>query len=226
MKCCYCEQTRIVKRQEVTERMLEDGLCCEATVDRATLRRRRITEAARALFVANGFHATGVAQIARESGIAVGQLYRDFAAKEDIVADIVAGDCEAFMARSALAEAIERRDEAAVWQWLCEFVKPDAEADADPMMAEIIAESSRNERIAAIFANKRKEITDCMLEALTLLAPGEALAGRRAVLAELSLALSLGITMHRLINPGLDADRLTDHAMDVIRREIDAMRAG
>ena len=42
--------------------------CCGLPADRAATRRRRIIEAARSLFVANGFHATGVAQIARESG--------------------------------------------------------------------------------------------------------------------------------------------------------------
>ena len=59
---------------------------------RAALRRRRITDAARKLFVANGFHATGMAQLAKASGIAVGQIYRDFAAKEDIVAALVTAD--------------------------------------------------------------------------------------------------------------------------------------
>ena len=46
--------------------------------EKALLRREKIVSAARRLFIANGFHATGVAQIAKESGIAVGQIYRDF----------------------------------------------------------------------------------------------------------------------------------------------------
>ncbi|MDE0877320.1 MAG: helix-turn-helix domain containing protein [Sphingomonas bacterium] len=201
-----------------------DALCCEGPVDRAGLRRRRIIEAARALFVANGFHATGVAQIARESGVAVGQLYRDYAAKEDIVAEIVTGDCETFMARAALAEAIERRDESAVWNWLRNFIEPDDDADADPMFAEIVAESARNERIAGIFARNRDEVTDCMRKALMLLAPGDALAKRRELLADLILTQSLGVTQHRLIDPMFDAKRLTDLVMTVITREIEAMR--
>jgi len=43
--------------------------------ERANARRERIMASARRLFLINGFHATGVAQIARESGVAVGQLY-------------------------------------------------------------------------------------------------------------------------------------------------------
>ncbi|WP_443018235.1 helix-turn-helix domain-containing protein [Sphingobium sp. TKS] len=40
----------------------------------------------RDLFVKRGFHQTGMAQIASSSGIAVGQIYRDFANKEAIIA--------------------------------------------------------------------------------------------------------------------------------------------
>jgi AcrR family transcriptional regulator len=54
---------------------------CPGTGGKAAQRREKIIEAARKLFIDNGFHATGVAQIAKESGIAVGQLYRDFASR-------------------------------------------------------------------------------------------------------------------------------------------------
>ncbi|RZM06398.1 MAG: TetR/AcrR family transcriptional regulator, partial [Sphingomonas sp.] len=37
---------------------------------------------ARRLFVEHGFHSTGIALIAKESGVAVQQLYRDFPSKE------------------------------------------------------------------------------------------------------------------------------------------------
>ena len=81
----------------------EDGMsnaefCCTAPKKKAEQRRDRVIEAARKLFIDKGFHGTGIAQIAKDSGIAVGQLYRDFSAKEDIVAAIVNGDCCSFMA--------------------------------------------------------------------------------------------------------------------------------
>ena len=134
-------------------------------------------------------------------------------------------DCEMFMARNALAQAIEQRDEAAVWAWLRDFIEPNADGNADPMFAEIVAESARNERIAAIFAHNRDDVTDCMLRALRLLAPGDALAARRALLAELILTQSLGVTLHRLLDPTRDAKHLTDIVMVVITREIEEMRA-
>ena len=67
-------------------------MCCpsppNARAGRATARREKVIQAARTAFKANGFHATGIAQIAHASGVAVGQIYRDFANKEAIVAEI------------------------------------------------------------------------------------------------------------------------------------------
>ena len=56
-------------------------------------------DVARTLFTEQGFHRTGVAQIAAASGIKVGQIYRDFADKEAIVAAIVESDLAAFLQR-------------------------------------------------------------------------------------------------------------------------------
>ncbi len=75
--------------------MLHPPSACRAT--RADDRRRHLIDVARKLFTEHGFHATGVAQIAAASGIRVGQIYRDFSGKEDIVAAIVAEDVAAFL---------------------------------------------------------------------------------------------------------------------------------
>src|SRR3546814_18698263 len=52
---------------------------------RSAARRQHILATTRDLFVKRGFHQTGMAQIASSSGIAVGQIYRDFANKEAII---------------------------------------------------------------------------------------------------------------------------------------------
>ncbi len=200
-----------------------EGLRCEPMRDRARLRRQRIIDAARILFNENGFHATGVAQIARASGVAVGQIYRDFEAKEDIVAEIVEGDLAEFMACDSLHRAISTGDAAQVREWIRHFLGP-THRDAKPLFAEIVAESSRNERIAAIFSRVRQEVNASMLAALTLLAPGDHVASRRALLADLVLTQSLGLMQFRLSHPGVDTDGLTDLIMSVIAREVDALR--
>ena len=195
---------------------------CGAVVDRAELRRRRIIAAARNLFVCNGFHATGVAQIAKASGVAVGQIYRDFEAKEDIVAAIVEGDCARLLERDSLHRAIESGDVDAAWRWIRQFIQPGPDREATVMFAEIIAESTRNDRIASIFARTSADVTANVLEALSLIAPGAAAACHRAILAELILTQSLGLKQRMLLQPDLDIDGLVSAIMTEIARSLDA----
>jgi AcrR family transcriptional regulator len=198
--------------------------CCGERSSRADLRRRKLIETARMLFIQNGFHATGIAQIARESGIAVGQIYRDFSAKEEIVAALVEEDCGQFMDVGTLDAAIGDGDSDAVRAWLRHFVDPDDDRDGDRMFAEIVAEASRNERIAAIFVGLQDRYRSNLLAALEILAPGEEVADRRATLADTIMTLSIGLLHHRLIRPTLDTPALTAALRALIDREVDALR--
>ena len=200
------------------------GLCCAPAPGRAGIRRRRIIDAARILFIANGFHATGVAQIARLSGVAVGQIYRDFDSKEEIVAEIVESDCAVLMARESLHQSIAAGDTAGVRAWIAPFIHPRERSATEPLLAEIMAESARNERIADIFARNRDDIRGAMLAALALLVPGDDIAGSRALLADMILTQSLGLMQYRLVQPDLDTDRLATAMMEVVTREIELMR--
>ncbi len=201
-----------------------EGLCSGGMRDRAGSRRLRVIDAARKLFVNNGFHATGVAQIARESGVAVGQIYRDFEAKEDIVAAIVEGDCYAFLERESLYRAIAAGDETLVWAWIRQFMRPSDQSTSEPLFAEIIAESTRNARIAAIFTRTQGAVEGDMHAALALLAPGDHLARRRAVLGDMILTQSLGLMQHRLLRPLRDTDMLLEMILAAIAAEVRAMR--
>ena len=187
---------------------------------RADARRRRITDAARKLFVANGFHATGMAQLARESGVAIGQIYRDFQSKEDIVAALVEENCIRLMMYDQLEAAIDLRDSAGVRAWLLEFLDPGDCRDDARLFAEIIAESGRNARIAAIFHALHDQLRGHIIAALLLLAPAPHLAARREATTEALMTLSIGLFQYgfiapeRPIAPVLHAlERLVDRAL-------------
>lgn len=203
--------------------MIEPNICCGASKTKSEERRGRVTEAARKLFIDNGFHATGIAQIAKESGVAVGQLYRDFSCKEDIVAAIVNTDCRTFMAADSLRLAIGNGDEDQVRDWIRQFVMPDDDEDSC-LFAEILAEAARNTRIAAIFDDINNDVRVLMLEALSMLAPGASLAGRRSALADAILTMSLGMLHHQLIRPDLELTALVDTLLAIVDRDIDALR--
>ena len=54
--------------------------------------KERILEAARTLFDSHGFHQSSMAELAVAAQVSVGQIYRLFKGKEDIIAAIVQAD--------------------------------------------------------------------------------------------------------------------------------------
>ena len=203
--------------------MIESEICCGAPRNKTEARREKVIDAARKLFIENGFHATGIAQIAKESGVAVGQLYRDFSSKEDIVAAIVNTDCRTFMAADSLRIAIDNGDEGQVRDWIRQFVLPEEDVDDGRLFAEIIAEAGRNDRIAAIFDRTHHDVHTLMLAALDMVAPGAALAERRSVLADVILTMSLGLLHHQLVGRRVTVTPLVQAMIAIIDRDIDAI---
>jgi len=197
--------------------------CCTRGDSRADVRRRKLIETARKLFIENGFHATGIAQIAQQSGIAVGQIYRDFSSKEEIVAGLVREDCARFMTIDVLNEAIRHRDARAVHAWLLHFVEADDDIEGDRLFAEIVAESARNERIASIFTTLQDELRGNMLAALALLAPGDDNTAQRVVVADSIMTMSLGLLHHRLFRPSLAVEPLVRALQSLVNAQIEAL---
>ena len=195
------------------------GLCDVAPSGRAAARRQRIVDAARRLFAANGFHATGVAQIAKESGILVGQIYRDFASKEDIVAQIVTADCAAFMAREQLDDAIAAGDHAAVWAWIRNLIEPDEPGVAETLFIEIVAESARNERIRDIFERTRRDADTPIRRALAFVMHPDTGAQRLAVFVDWLLAQSLGLQQLRALHPESNIAPIADVIVQTLKAE-------
>lgn len=199
--------------------------CCSLFANRAEQRRRLVTETARKLFMENGFHATGMAQLAKESGVAVGQIYRDFSSKEDIVAAICNSDCGEFMQSGQLDAAIESGDSQGVREWLRHFLDAEDPEGDDRLFAEIVAEATRNARIATIFHRLRGEFESRLSAALTMLAPGDLLAERRRLLADMIMTLSLGLSYFQLLHQPKDMPALTAKLIEMVDRELDALCA-
>ena len=207
--------------------MTSTGTCPDAhtTLSRAEMRRQRVTEAARKLFIENGFHATGMAQVARTSGVAIGQIYRDFSSKEEIVAALVESDCSRLMMYNVLEAAIRDDDKDAVRVWLHEFVEPSDDPDDARLFAEIIAEAARNERISAIFRQMQDDLRRHMDEALEMLAPAKAVEARRATLTEVVTTLSMGMMHQQLMRPDVDLGGVVRGVQRVLDRELTALSA-
>jgi len=184
----------------------EDG-CCEDDADatwlpvsrgeKALLRRRKLVDAARTLFGEHGFHGTGMAQIAEASGIRVGQIYRDFESKEDIIAAMVGIDLSDFLDEAALARGLAAGDRDAVRGWLLDLMIRKQEPNDTTLLPEILAEASRNPRVAAIMREGDDRIRQQVGAALAMLVPGADAACRRCA-EELLMTLMMGGCSRRM----------------------------
>ena len=209
------------------ENRVSDGICrvlCCSTPSRADARRDRLLEAARALFAERGFHSTGVAQIAKASGVLVGQIYRDFANKEEIVAAIASRDLEASLAEAELERAAQAGDVAAVRAWIRRFVTAKVDKDCR-LAAEIMAESMRNPRIADTFRAIQRRVRCSLSRALESLAPGLAREHERALTAEVILTIGSGIFHLGAADGVRVGPEVAARLIALVDREVDALIA-
>lgn len=190
---------------------------------RAELRREHLLETARALFIEHGFHQTGMAQISTASGIKVGQIYRDFESKEDIIAAICERDVAAWLEEDILATAVKAGDIRAVRDWLDRFLRSDEPVEECRLMSEIVAESGRSARIAELNTTIDRKVRDSLSAALTAISPHDDRSDARDSLTDFILALGLGIMMRRTFDPELKVEPLFRYVSAVVDERIQAL---
>ncbi|WP_347302694.1 TetR/AcrR family transcriptional regulator [Croceibacterium sp. TMG7-5b_MA50] len=166
---------------------------------RAQERRSHLLAVARRLFEQQGFHQTGIAQIATESGIKVGQIYRDFASKEAIIAAICESDVAAWLEEDVLAAAVEQADPQAIWAWLGRFNQSDTSNDY-ALVAEIIAEAARNERVAEIYRALDDRVLDSLSAALVAIAPPDTDQAAINAFAQFILTFGVGVASRTIVH--------------------------
>ncbi|WP_136660454.1 TetR/AcrR family transcriptional regulator [Nitratireductor sp. XY-223] len=113
-------------------------------------RKMRIVDAALACFLENGYHQTGVRDIARKAGISLGNLYNHFSGKEAVLAEIAALDRQELQPFLDMLSDHSKPDET-----LMRFVSAYAGYAAHPenvvLTVELVSESVHNADIAALF---------------------------------------------------------------------------
>jgi AcrR family transcriptional regulator len=190
---------------------------------RLAARRKRVADAARNLFAAHGFENTQIVQISAAAGVRVGQIYRDFDSKEEIVADIVRADLAEFLDEDGLDKAIVDGDPAAARRWIAQLIRC-VDPTEGRMLAQITVEASRNETIALLFQRATRCISDALDRAIALIAPN-ATPGDRAQLADIIIALMMGLPQRRIAAPAADLTALADCFVALIERELDRLAA-
>ncbi len=185
----------------------------------AAERRERIITAARELFARQGFHGTGVAQIAQLSGVLVGQLYRDFSGKEELIAAIVERDIGNLLDDPDLADAVASGEASQLNAWLRHFIGRGLDQETRSVLTDILSEATRNAKIADILQTGYHRLRTRLVSAAFVWIPEAEKHGARQELAELILTAA-GAIQHRQIF-GLTVDGGTvDKLVDLIDREL------
>ncbi|WP_165927076.1 TetR/AcrR family transcriptional regulator [Sphingomonas sp. BK235] len=191
---------------------------------KANARRAKIVQAARELFAEHGFHATGMARISERSGVLVGQIYRDFANKEAIVAALAEQDLADFLGGDELCAGRCAIDRVAVRAWIERFITC-ADMPDERLVSEIIAETARNPRLAEIFRSLDERLRERLMEALRTIVPDARAIESLRCLAESILVVSAGVFQRRLVKNRETPPAVVAMLMDFIDRELDRLGA-
>lgn len=111
--------------------------------------RSRILTAARDLFATRGFHQTSMAQLAAAAQVSVGQIYRLFKGKEDIIEAMIQSDSDAWKADTDILRARLEAGELSLEQAFEQLLLHGTDSEQDEALSfDILAESFRNEAVA------------------------------------------------------------------------------
>ena len=127
----------------------------------AAHRRAKILEAALICFLENGYHQTGVRDIAKRAGISLGNLYNHFPGKHDVLVEIAA------MERSDLEPFLKMLAKPASAPTVLEtFIKAYAKYLAAPetviLTIEISSEAIRKPDIGELFVANRERLVKAL----------------------------------------------------------------
>ncbi|GAB5348186.1 TetR/AcrR family transcriptional regulator [Alteriqipengyuania sp. 357] len=199
--------------------MISVSDCCR--LDR---RKRAIVEAARTLFVEQGFESTTLSEIVALSGGSLATIYKLFGNKESLLEAVVFDKAESgdTIVRDAAsdggspAEVLHR-----VGGGLhAHFLKPDVVA----LVRIVISRSIQDREFAALFFERTASRTRMSLETLFVQwqRSGIAMRGAPGLLAEMFLGLFVSDVHAEAISHGIAAD----HSPERLRARIDFFIAG
>lgn len=139
-----------------------NAACNSSESSRSEARRAQILSAARDCFRRHGFHGASISQICRQAGMSAGHIYHNFDNKEAIIAAIVEQDLSRLLTMTAELRAAENIEQT-MTQCAAEGVHENLDPDTAALKLEIVAEGSRNPRVAEIVRDAERCCHDSMV---------------------------------------------------------------
>lgn len=199
--------------------MQDEPIMDRSRAARSVVRRQHLLDTARKLFVEQGFHRTGMAQIALASGIKVGQIYRDFANKEAIIAAICEANLNVWLDEDELDKAVATRNVVAIRAWIERICSEEPTIEDRRLMTELLAEVGRNPIIAELNRKADERVRSRLNAALESLSP-EAPIDRRSIIIDLIFMLSWGMMAMMELSPHKKHGPIRDHMISILRKEM------
>lgn len=175
------------------------------TKNLAQQRREEIIRAAHKCFISRGFHATGMADIAREFGMSAGHIYNYFPSKTAIIEEVISRGMEDFYKNScALQESQESYEKTLeqVRRVLSGFLKEERVA----LSLELVAEASHDPELEKVLREADVKARTHLKE----LTNREGNSPKDWALIDMGMATFEGLGLRFLRNPDLDFDAVCE----------------
>ncbi len=171
---------------------------------KAALRRRQVLEAAGHCFRHHGFHGCSMAQIATQSGMSVGHIYRYFAGKDEIIKAIVQRNLEEVTSRFVELE----RAPGSLFQALVDEVDDGVSKAADPeraaLMLEVRAEAGRNPEVARSVQSADRALRQHLARVFLRAGAKDWADGGVEARVEMLALIFEGVSLRMIVHPDLD----------------------
>lgn len=177
--------------------------------------------AARKLFDAKGFHATTTAELATEAAVSIGQIYRLFENKDDVIIALVEDNMQVRIAEmDAIFGTVERNGHS-VFDAMKAIANISIIKSDGGLSFEILAEACRN----ASVADRLAVLVDCYrggVRRLAALTRPDATAGELEAYVEIMMACFFGLGHRTLIGSATDVDQISHETACLLMRALGA----
>lgn len=163
-----------------------------------------------------------MAQIATASGIAVGQIYRDFANKEAIIAAICEADLAGWLGEETLEAAVAAGDIPAIYAWIERIATQEPSQEDRRLMCELLAEAGRNPIVAEMNRKVDDRLCTSLEGALMSLAP-RACAQDRTTMMDFIISISWGMVARMELFPHREHDTVRRYVASLLQKELAAL---
>lgn len=183
--------------------------------------RQRIIRAARKLFDAKGFHATTTASLAAEADVSIGQIYRLFENKDDVVIALVEENTLARMTEMHAIFCAVEQGRHSVFDAIKAIANISIVKSDGGLSFEILAEACRNPSVA----NRLNTLVVCYRDGVRRLAAltrPDATAGELEAYVEIMMACFFGLGHRTLIGPTTDIDQISHETACLLMRALGA----